>query len=226
MISGLILPILAIIIALGAVWYARRAARAGERAAVANEQAALAESTTAALEGDRRHAELTPQLRIQCRPASPGSDQYKLTVGLVGPIGLDRLDELTVTIRNDHPWRGQGTPLAGGPTPEQVEAHIWGPLRFVPHTGPGADPARGVPGADAAGRTTPTGGLPAGEELPFFLEPTTPPRWSHQTVQEWLKERGTVLRLTFQCRRDAATWTVVGEIDIQTDNPVVIPALP
>jgi hypothetical protein len=219
MVIGLILSSAAIVISLVAVWYARRTT-------TANERTALAESTVAELERERRHSELTPRLRVRCQPYNPGSDRYKLTIKLVGPIGLDRLDDLVVTIRDDHPWRGQGTLLAGGPTSEQIAAQIWGPLRFVPGTGPGADPVRGVPGADPTGRTTPTGGLPTDEELPFVLEPTTPPKWSHQTVQDWLKERGTVLRLTFQCRKDTSTWTVVGEIDFQTDNSVVVPSIP
>jgi hypothetical protein len=81
-------------------------------------------------------------------------------------------------IRDDHPWRGQGAPVAGVPTPEQVAEQIWGLYRFVPGTGPGADPVRGVPGADPTGRTAPTGGLPVSEELPFTLELNRPPSWS------------------------------------------------
>lgn len=37
----------------------------------------------------------------------------------------------------------------------------------------------------------PNSGLPVGEELPFFLEPTRP----QQRQEKWEKERGTVLRL-------------------------------
>lgn len=139
---------------------------------------------------------------------------------LSGPPELERLDELTVTIRDDHPWRGQGTPLAGGPTPEQVAAQIWGPRRFIPGTGPGADPVRGIPGADQTGRATPTGGMPVGEELPFFLEPTRPPAWSQQPQENWLKERGTVVRLRLDCRRDGwEPWTLTAEIDTAGDGP-------
>ena len=226
MVAGFVLSIVAIVISLVSIGYARRATRAGERAAGAGERAALAGSTAAAVESDRRHAELTPRLRIRCRPSNPGSDQYELTVKLIGPVGLDRLDELVVTIRDDHPWRAEGTDLAGGPSPEEVAAQIWGPKRFVPGTGPGTNPARGVPGADPTGRTTPTGGMPMDEELRFVLEATTPPRWSRQSTQDWLTQQGTVLRLTFQCRKDTAAWSVAGEVDFQTDNPVVVPALP
>ena len=87
----------------------------------------------------RRNAELTPRFRVTCEPSNPGSPTLRLGVFLSGPPELERLDALAVAIRDDHPWRGQGTPLAGGPTPEQVAAQIWGPYRFIPGTGPGAD---------------------------------------------------------------------------------------
>src|SRR6266852_1116536 len=99
--------------AVGAVWYARRSDRS---------------AATSALDMWRRNAELMPRFRITCEPSNPGSPTLRLGVFLSGPPELERLDALTVTIRDDHPWRGQGTPLAGGPTPEQVAAQIWGTL--------------------------------------------------------------------------------------------------
>jgi hypothetical protein len=210
----------ALIVSIVAAKYAARSASASENSAVAN-------STTAAVEVDRRHAELTPRLRIRCRPPNPGSDRLKLTVFLVGPPELRQLDKLTVTIRDDHPWRGRTNQIAGGPSSEQIAAQIWGPFRFVPGTGPGADPSRGVPGADSLGRSTTTSGLPVGEELPFSLEPTHAPPWSAHTPQDWRTERGTVLRLTFECHKDGAEpWVLNGEIDTQTDNPVHVPFSP
>jgi hypothetical protein len=89
-------------------------------------------ATTAALDMQRRNAELTPRFRITREPSDPGSPMLRLGVFLSGPPELERLDELTVMIRDDHPWRAQGTPLAGGPTPEQVAEQIWGPYRFIP----------------------------------------------------------------------------------------------
>ncbi len=100
------MAIVAGVISLAGVGYARTAARANTRSAVADE-------TTAALEGDRRHAELAPRLRIRCTPANVGSHDSKLTVELLGPPELGGLDELLATIRNDNRWRGQSAPLAG-----------------------------------------------------------------------------------------------------------------
>lgn len=216
--AALIVAILSGIISLAGVGYTRSAAQA-------NRRSALADETTAALESDRRHAELTPRLRLRCVPENPGSEGYKLTVELLGPPELGRLDELILTVRDDHPWRGQHSLSAGGPSPEEVAAFVWSPVKFRRGTGPGADPVRGVPGADDMGRSTPTSGMPVGESLPFFLDPTSPPPWSRgQTSSGWRRERGTILRLSFQCHKNGhQPWTVVGEIDIQTDNPVVIP---
>jgi hypothetical protein len=99
----------------------------------------------------------------------------RLRVMLVGPPGLDRLDRLTVTIRDDHFRRGEHQQIMGGPTTEEIKAHIWGPYRFTPSTGP--DDAR----ADGIGRTTVYDAqLPIGEELPFQLEHTVPGH-THQT---------------------------------------------
>jgi hypothetical protein len=212
-IAALVVSIVSALAAVVAVWYACRSDRSSARSAAAA-------ATTAALDVQRRNAELTPRFRITCGPANPGSPDLRLRVFLSGPPELERLDELTVTIRDDHPWRAQGTPLVGGPTPEQVAAQIWGPYRFIPHTGPGADPVRGIPGADGTGRTTPTRGMPVGEELPFFLEPTRPPSWSSQPQENRQKERGTVVRLRLDCRRDGwEPWTLTPELDIAGEGP-------
>ena len=216
-IAALVVSIVSAFGSVGAVWYARRSADSSAKSAEAAK-------TTAALESQRRHAELTPRFRVTCQPANPGSEGLSLAVFLAGPPDLERLDALTVTIRDDHPWRGQGTPLAGGPTPEQVAAQIWGPYRFVPGTGPGASSVRGISGADPTGRTTPTGGMPVGEELPFALEPTWPPSWSDQPRDNWRRERGTVVRLLFECHRDGLEpWTLTGEVDTTGPNVIEIP---
>lgn len=144
---------------------AERSAEAADRSAEAATRSADAAAVTARLDIDRRHAELTPHFRISVEPSNPGSDTLRLAVCLLGPPELERLDALTVTIRDDHPWRAQGRALASGPTPEQVAQQIWGRWRFTPGTGPGTDSIRGIPGADPTGRTTPTQGLPVGEEL-------------------------------------------------------------
>jgi hypothetical protein len=220
-IAALLVAIVSAAAAVGAVVYARhldqradRAVAAAQLSAAAAEKSAAAAEATAALDRHRRNAELTPHFRLTCEPTNPGIETVRLRVLLLGPSELRRLDTLTVRIRDDHPWRGQGTLIAGGPTPEQVARQIWGPYRFTPGTGPGADEVRGVPGADETGRSTPTGGMPVGEELTFFLEPTDPPRWSQQPRDNWRRERGTVVRLQLECRREGwEPWSVAGEVE-------------
>jgi hypothetical protein len=91
----------------------------------------------------------------------------------------------------------------------------WGRRRFIPHTGP----VKGVPGADATGRTSPTGGLPVGEELPFFLEPTSPPPQSHRDLAFWQEQMGPFLRLRLQCVRDGQKpWVLAAEIPMSNDG--------
>lgn len=228
-IAALVVSVVSVLVAIVAVLYARRldqkaapavaaahrSAAAAERSATAAEKSAEAGESARALEQQRRNAELTPRFRVRYEPANPGVETRRLSVFLAGPPELGRLDTLTVSIRDDHPWRGQGTPLAGGPTPEQVAEQIWGPYRFTPGTGPGANMARGIPGADPTGRTTPTGGIPVGEELTFLLEPTRPPSWSQQPIDNWRQERGTVVRLQLECSREGwEPWTLPCEINM------------
>jgi hypothetical protein len=119
-----------------------------------------------------------------------------------------------VRIRDDHPWRAEGTPLAGGPTREEVAAQIWGPYRFLPGTRPGASAGSDVGAADATGRVTPTGGMPVGEGLPFFVVPTSPPQWSQQPREHWRREQGTVVRLQLECSRGGESWSLPCEVDV------------
>lgn len=215
-IAALTVSILALIISIPAAVAAVASARASK-------QSASAAATTAFIELDRRHNERCPRLRINCSRLNPESDSpdehLRLTVALVGPPELDRLDRMTVTIRDDRPGRQDGTQRPGGPSLDELRAQIWGPYRFVPGTGPGADPSQGVLGADPAGRTTPTAGMSVGEVLPFVLEPTPPPRWSNQTADDWRREQGSVLRLAFECHDSGARpWKLTAEID--TRDPI------
>ena len=50
--------------------------------------------------------------------------QLRLTVLLAGPRELGRLDSLTVTVRDDRPGRVEGSLLAGGPSADEIAAHV------------------------------------------------------------------------------------------------------
>lgn len=171
------------------------------------------------IEGQRHHMQLCPRVRVSCAPLNPGSETLRLRVALVGPPGLDRLDRLAVTIRNDHFLRGEGPyqQRMDGPTQEQIKEHVWGPYRFTPGTGPGE--AR----ADGTGRVTVyDDDLPMGEELPFQLEPTNPAWISSMSVDDWQRQQGTIVRLAFTAEHNEhGTWYLPCEIDM-ANLPVTV----
>lgn len=115
--SALLVAIVSALAAISGLAYSRRSAKAADKSAEAAEKSADAAAVTARLDVDRRHSELTPRFRITCEPAG-GPGGMRMTIALTEPPELERLDELIVTIRDDHPWRAQGSLLAGGPTPE------------------------------------------------------------------------------------------------------------
>jgi hypothetical protein len=77
-IAAQVVAIVSALGAVGAVWYARRSDRSAARSAAAA-------STTAALDLQRRNAELTPRFRVTCEPSNPGSMTLRLRVFLSGP---------------------------------------------------------------------------------------------------------------------------------------------
>jgi hypothetical protein len=170
----------------------------------------------ARIELERRQAELTPKFLLRCEPWTAGNDSdLRLRVMLTGPISLGRIDGLTVTIRDDHFRRGEGSLIAGGPSREQVKEQIWGPYRFRPGTGP--DEAR----ADDTGRVTVYDAeLPIGEGLPYFLERTRPPSWAtHMTQESWNEHRGPLIRLLLEpWRNDYGKWSLPCEVDLSVDH--------
>jgi hypothetical protein len=203
------------VVALGATVIAAIAARQSNKSSgKANETA----GALAGIEQDRRHSELTPRFRIRVEPWTAGDDSdLRLRVMLTGPTGLDHIDGLTVKIRNDHFRRGESTLTAGGPTREEITAHVWGPYRFRPGTGP--DDAR----ADDDGRVTIYDAeLPIGEELPYFLERTRPPTWATSMSQEqWNEQRGPVIRMALEAwHNDHGRWILPCEIDLSVDHDV------
>jgi hypothetical protein len=115
-IASLIVAIAVIIIALASVLYTRR-------------QVVVSETATA-IEGKRLHDDHTPELAITC-DARPGADSRRadMTLELTGPAGLDRLEEVTVRVRDDMPDR---KPTPGSQlTQEQISEVIWGPFQPI-----------------------------------------------------------------------------------------------
>lgn len=197
-ILGTVAVVATAVIAAWAAWQSRSAAREANKAA----------RTLAQIEVDRRHAELTPVLEVSCEEKS-GIGTLRLTIRLAGPPGLDRVDTLTVTIRDDSARRA-GHLLPGGPAREDVERHVWGPCRLQP----GAGPDGILP--DETGRSLRYNRpLPAGESILCFLEQTGPPRWSAGNGSQWRETVGTVLRLSFtMTHAEHGPWTLPGQLDL------------
>jgi len=185
-IASLIIAIIAILIALGSVAYTRRQTVASER--------------LTAIEVLRRHEDLTPELDIRCTYFAGGD--VTLELELIGPTGLDRLDEVRVRIRNDRPDRT--TPRPGnGLTAEQLADAIWGPYRLKPE----------VRDTDRLGREHGPFILPRQEPYKLSLEPSTVPSWF--TVPEmWRRDfEGAPIRLEITCRREGyEPWVLLREI--------------
>jgi hypothetical protein len=191
-VASLIVAILAIVISVGSVAYTRR-------------QAVAAEGVTA-IERKRLHAELTPELRLSCESQDADSNRVTVTVELVGPAGLDRIDEATVRIRDDMPGR---TPGPGGAlTQEQISEVIWGPYRIV----------TGLMDTDSLGRAHGPFPLAKNEPYPIPLERSFMPSWV-QDPRYWRDQyNDKPVRLEITCRRQGQeSWIIPAEVDVPAD---------
>jgi hypothetical protein len=196
-IGSLIVAVVAIVIALASVSYTRRQA-------VASEAAAAASKSTAALEGERRHEELTPQLAITAAQPDADSRSANLTLELTGPPGLGGLDEVMVRIRDDRPDRKPGP--ASQLTEEQISEVIWGPYRLNP----------GMRDTDSAGRAHGPFPLPVHEPYRLELERTIAPSWAPRGW--WAGQyQGEPVRLEVICTREGyEPWVVLREVEVKS----------
>ncbi|MGW4759398.1 hypothetical protein [Streptomyces chartreusis] len=159
----------------------------------------------ARIERERWHADLTPQFNVTIERGD--GDRATLSVHLAGPLPLDHLDEVRVEVKQSDDM--DYTPrLAGGPTPEQAAAQVWGPLRFVPSSD----------GADANGQVIPGFPLRVGAGRPLALEHTRSPLWWEGNDREarwrdnWLNKP---VRLVLTCRKDGfEPWVVPYEVEV------------
>jgi hypothetical protein len=126
----------------------------------------------------------------------------------VGPAGLDRLDQVTVRIRDDIPGRAPVT--SGGPSAEEIARQVWRPYRFVP----------GVDGAVQTGRFVAPFGLLLGDRRPLALERTPAPTWSSDATGWRRQYDDQPVRLTLACVREGdEPWTVPREVRVDQGAP-------
>lgn len=172
---------------------------------LAARRSAKTASTVARIEQDRWHAELLPQFQVSVDRAE--GDRATLSVRLVGPLPLCHLDEIRIEVaQSDDMARIAG--LAGGPSQEELDAQVWGPLRFT----------HGADGADINGKTVAPFALEVGKGRPFSMERTRPPHWQEGNDRDarwrdqWLN---TPMRLVLTCKRDGfKNWVVPFEVEV------------
>jgi hypothetical protein len=178
--------------AVGAWWAARSSSQAS--------------AAMTAIERHRWHADLTPQFEFRCRVTS--GERAELRVALAGPAGLDRLDRVTIRIRDDIP--GRAPVISGGPTAEEIARQVWGPYRFVP----------GVDGADQTGRRVAPFGLLLGDWRPLALERTPAPTWAADPAGWRRQFDDQPVRLTLACLREGdEPWTIPLEVQVEDAPP-------
>lgn len=172
---------------------------------LAAHRSAKTADTVARIEQDRWHADLLPQFQLSIERAE--GDRATLSVRLVGPLPLCHLDEIRIAIAQSDDMSRVAT-LAGGPTQEELDAQVWGPLRF----------AHGADGADVNGKTVAPFSLEVGKGRPFSVERTRPPLWQAGDDRdtrwrgEWLNKP---MRLVLTCRREGfEAWTVPREVEV------------
>ncbi|MER5875427.1 hypothetical protein ABT119_05800 [Streptomyces sp. NPDC001910] len=159
----------------------------------------------ARIEQDRWHADLLPQFRIGIERAE--GDRATLSVHLVGPLPLCRLDEIRLAIVQSDDMTREARP-PGEPTQEQLDAQVWGPFRF----------SQGADGADVDGRTANPIALEVGAGRPFSIERTRPPHWQQgddraaRWRDQWINRP---MRLVLTCKREGfKSWVVPYEVEI------------
>lgn len=199
-VAALVVAIVAAAAALAALGYARRSARSAETSAAAAQE-------TAALDAERRHAELTPEFDIACTAGANCVDGIgELSVTLTGPGGLDRLDEVTIVILDEagvNHW-GHGYPT--GVNDEEARQFVWGPWEF--NTG-----ARAQVTDNRTTRPRPYSRADGQNWDRLSLSRTRPGHWMATSQEQWQKQRTGPVRLRITARRGGEQWVLPREVE-------------
>ncbi|WP_432198882.1 hypothetical protein [Streptomyces sp. bgisy027] len=172
---------------------------------LAARRSAKTAETLARIEQDRWHAERLPQFRVAIERGE--GDRATLSVRLVGPVPLRHLDEIRIEIAPSDDM-SRVARLPGGPTQEELDGQVWGPLRFT----------HGADGADVNGKSVAPFALEVGKGRPFSIERTRPPHWQEGNDRDarwrdqWLNEP---MRLVLTCRREGfKPWTAPCDVEV------------
>ncbi|MFZ3562775.1 hypothetical protein ACOKM5_43385 [Streptomyces sp. BH097] len=172
-------------------------------------------ATIAQIERDRWHHELTPVLRLKL-----DEGHGHLLVRSDGPANLE-IVEVELHVKDDRD-RSQDPVLAGGASPEEIAATIWGPYRFRP----------GVDGTLREGRMAGDFRLDVDDVRRIAVDPTLKPAWYEgvEGEQRWRDQYSNHnFRLLILCTaRGFNPWFLSAEVPrngawIQAGVPVSLP---
>ena len=176
-------------------------------AAVASWRAAKSSNRTsnllAKIEKERRHAELRPVFSVRCEKY-PNDDIFYVILKLDGPAGLERVDTLKISIRDNK--RMPKSDPTGQRTEQELANQIWAPFCFSPN----------VDGSSVDGRSVPYADLKLGDECRFQLQRVSVPSWNHAGGVRWWQEQGIepFLKISILCQNSEMTpWTIPWEIE-------------
>jgi hypothetical protein len=156
--------------------------------------------TMARIERDRRHEERRPQFELTLEPRS--EQHSNLNIHLAGPDELGEVEIISIRVDDDD--KDRTGLIYGDTTREEIDNHIWGPVRFTPR----------LVGVDEHGRTAGPFSLRVGRGHRFQMEPSLRGLWMTGTTQEqWQREyRGHPVRLVITCRAGDDEWVLARQL--------------
>ncbi|MFE7673375.1 hypothetical protein ACFU5N_14305 [Streptomyces albidoflavus] len=195
MLSAIAAAVGVVVAAVMAYWTTRKAAAAAADSAETAREVAK-------IERDRWHRELTPELAFSLIRVSP--NRLRLTTTLDGPVGLDHLDTITLTVRDEAGWDHSARPHDDEAMRAELPSVVWGPARFSP----------GVDGVAAPGRKSVIRSLERGNSVYRQMDNSEPPSW-FQEPSDWVDGYWDAkLRLHAVCEVEGyEPWIIVAEID-------------
>ncbi|MCW2688741.1 MAG: hypothetical protein JWR37_3631 [Mycobacterium sp.] len=168
-----------------------------------------------AIERGRRHSELTPEFEISCATDVNGApDHGELVLTLVGPTGLDHLDEVTVRVLDETGQDHWGRGLPDGVSEEDAALFVWGPWEF--NTG-----ASKQVSDNRTTRPRLYSRVDGKNWDRLALRRTKPGHWmSDRAPERWRHKHPGPLRISITCRRDPyEPWFLLHEIPAGPDIP-------
>jgi hypothetical protein len=148
------------------------------------------------------HADQTPEITLKCEGRGAEGNQAEFMLELTGPACLDRLDHVTVRIRDDKPRQ----PAPGSLQQEEHrEEVIWGPYRIK----------SGLRDTDPYGRVHGPSPLPKNEPYPIPLERSFAPPWQGDWKSWRDQYKNAPVRLEITCIRNGhEPWVLTPEVEV------------